>query len=75
VPSRPHLGAGRQRQTRGDPGTQSHGTRGHRGWCRVSRVAGLEVGVATARPRLDALVRVLAVAALALAGIASARPI
>ena len=34
-----------------------------------------EVGVATARPRLDALVRVLAVAALAIAGIASVRPI
>ena len=34
-----------------------------------------EVGVATARPRLDALVRVLAVAALAFAGIASVRPI
>jgi hypothetical protein len=31
--------------------------------------------VASARPRLDALVRVLAVAALAFAGIASARPI
>jgi hypothetical protein len=42
---------------------------------RVSRVAGLEVGVATARPLLDALVRVLAVAALAFAGIASVRPI
>jgi hypothetical protein len=31
--------------------------------------------VATARPRLDALVRVLAVAALAFAGLASVRPI
>jgi hypothetical protein len=31
--------------------------------------------VATARPHLDALVRVLAVAALAIAGIASVRPI
>ena len=34
-----------------------------------------EVGVATARPRLDALVRVLAVAAVAFAALASARPI
>ncbi len=34
-----------------------------------------EVGVATARPRLDALLRVLAVASLALAGFATVRPI
>ena len=34
-----------------------------------------EVGVATARPLLGALLRVLAVVGLALAGIASARPI
>jgi hypothetical protein len=31
--------------------------------------------VATARPRLDALVRILAVASIAFAAIASARPI
>ncbi len=60
---------------KGKPGV----TRGRKatglGFARVSRVAGQEVGVATARPRLDALVRVLAVAALAYASIASVRPI
>jgi hypothetical protein len=34
-----------------------------------------EVGVAFPHPRLDALLRVLAVASLAIAGIASVRPI
>src|SRR3954454_18876713 len=70
--------AGRQRQTRGDPGTQSHGTRGTGGALPPASQPGCrsqEVGVATARPHLDALVRVLAVAALAFAGLASVRPI
>src|SRR3954451_12630369 len=69
--------AGRERQTRGDPGTQSHGTSGGGADRRASEPGcrSQEVGVALAHPRLNALVRVLAVASLAIAGIASVRPI
>jgi len=74
---RPSLEAGRERQTRGDPGTQSHGTHAAAGTDASSQPGcrSQEVGVITARPRLGALLRVLAVAALALAASASARPI